>query len=85
MQHSFFHVLPIFFSFFLSPYSLPFNQAATMALAKMPRDGSYVRTHDMCIVSGKSRSIVRPFGLCRNVFRQMALYNMIPGVTKSSW
>ena len=56
-----------------------------MALAKMPRDGSYVRTHDMCIVSGKSRSIVKPFGLCRNVFRQMALFNMIPGVTKSSW
>ena len=56
-----------------------------MALAKMPRDGSYVRTHDMCIVSGKSRSIIKPFGLTRNVFRQMALYNMIPGVTKSSW
>ena len=61
------------------------RMAASMTLAKMPRDGSYVRVHDMCIVSGKSRSLVKPFGITRNVFRQMALYNMIPGVVKSSW
>ena len=56
-----------------------------MALSKMPRDGSYVRVHDMCIFTGKSRGLVKPFGVCRNVFRQMSLYNMIPGIKKASW
>jgi small subunit ribosomal protein S14 len=69
------------------PHCVPADveQAASMHLAKMPRDGSHVRMHDMCVVTGKSRGLVKPFGLCRNTFRQMALYNMIPGVTKSSW
>jgi len=28
---------------------------------------------------------MRDFGICRNVFREMASKGLIPGVTKASW
>ena len=59
--------------------------STTMKLAQMNRHGSITRVHDYCWATGKARAIVQPFGLCRQVFRKLALYNMIPGVKKASW
>ena len=54
-------------------------------LAEMPRDGSPVRLKNRCKLTGRPRAYIRKFGLCRNMFRQMALEGKIPGVTKASW
>jgi small subunit ribosomal protein S14 len=55
------------------------------ALDKLPRNASPVRLHNRCRLTGRPKGYIRDFGLCRVVFRQMALEGKIPGVTKASW
>ena len=55
------------------------------ALQKLPRDASPVRLHNRCALTGRPRGYLRKFGVCRNVFRELALDGKIPGVRKSSW
>lgn len=43
------------------------------------------RAYTRCKLCGRSRSVLRKFGLCRICFRNLALQGEIPGVTKSSW
>lgn len=54
-------------------------------LQKLPRNSSPVRLRNRCKLTGKPRGYIRTFGLCRNMFRQMASDGKIPGVTKASW
>lgn len=54
-------------------------------LQQLPANGSKVRMHNRCQVSGRPRGYMRLFGISRNMFRQMALEGKIPGVTKGSW
>ncbi|HEY8937471.1 MAG TPA: 30S ribosomal protein S14 [Cyclobacteriaceae bacterium] len=56
-----------------------------LALDKLPRNASPVRLHNRCKLTGRPKGYLRKFGVCRNVFRQMASDGKIPGVTKSSW
>jgi small subunit ribosomal protein S14 len=55
------------------------------ALDKLPRNASPVRLKNRCKITGRPRGYLRKFGVCRNVFRQMASDGKIPGVTKASW
>jgi len=55
------------------------------ALDKLPRNASPVRLKNRCKLTGRPRGYLRKFGVCRNVFRQMASDGKIPGVTKASW
>jgi small subunit ribosomal protein S14 len=43
------------------------------------------RRHTRCQRCGRSRAVLRKFGLCRICFRNMALEGFIPGVRKASW
>ncbi len=54
-------------------------------LALLPRNSSPIRLRNRCKLTGRPRGYNRQFGLCRNMFREMALHGKIPGVTKSSW
>lgn len=54
-------------------------------LQKLPVNGSAVRKHNRCQLTGRPRGYMRLFGISRNVFRNMALDGKIPGVTKCSW
>lgn len=56
-----------------------------LGLQKLPRNSSEVRLRRRCLVTGRGRGVYRKFGLCRNMFRQLALDGKIPGVRKSSW
>lgn len=66
-----------------------FNPAEAQAIAeelqKLPRDASPVRLHNRCALTGRPRGYIRKFGVCRNVFRELAVEGQIPGVRKSSW
>jgi small subunit ribosomal protein S14 len=55
------------------------------ALDALPKNASPIRLKNRCQLTGRSRGYMRHFGLCRNMFRDMALQGKIPGVTKSSW
>jgi small subunit ribosomal protein S14 len=54
-------------------------------LDKLPRSASPVRLRSRCKLTGRPRGYISKFGVCRNVFRQMANDGKIPGVTKASW
>lgn len=56
-----------------------------LALDKLPRNASPVRLKNRCKLTGRPRGYMRKFGICRNVFRQMAADGKIPGLTKASW
>lgn len=56
-----------------------------LALDKLPRNASPVRLKNRCKLTGRPRGYMRKFGVCRNVFREMASEGKIPGLTKSSW
>ena len=66
-----------------------FNPAEAQAIAeqlqKLPRDASPVRLHNRRALTGRPRGYIRTFGVCRNVFRELAVEGKIPGVRKSSW
>lgn len=61
------------------------RQGARVALNKMPRDSSPVRLRNRCLLTGRSRGVLRKFKLSRLCFREFALNGMIPGITKASW
>lgn len=54
-------------------------------LDKLPRNGSSVRLHNRCRLTGRPKGYMRMFGISRVAFRRMALAGKIPGVTKASW
>ena len=58
---------------------------AMMALQKLPANGSKVRLHNRCGLTGRPRGYMRQFGISRVLFRDMALAGKIPGVKKASW
>lgn len=55
------------------------------ALDKLPKNASPVRLHNRCQLTGRPKGYMRHFGICRVVFRDMALDGKIPGVKKASW
>jgi small subunit ribosomal protein S14 len=54
-------------------------------LDQLPRNASPVRLKNRCQLSGRPKGYMRHFGLCRVMFRDMALAGKIPGVRKASW
>ena len=56
-----------------------------VGLQKLPKNSSPVRMHNRCKLTGRPRGYIRQFGISRNCFREMALAEKIPGVTKASW
>lgn len=58
---------------------------AMIKLQKMSANGSKVRVHNRCGLTGRPRGYMRQFGISRVTFREMALDGKIPGVKKASW
>jgi small subunit ribosomal protein S14 len=58
---------------------------AMIAIQKLPANGSKVRLHNRCSLTGRPRGYIRQFGISRVTFREMALAGKIPGIKKSSW
>ena len=55
------------------------------ALQKLPKNGSPVRMHNRCKLTGRPKGYMRQFGISRVTFREMANQGLIPGVRKASW
>jgi len=56
-----------------------------LELDKLPKNSAKVRLHNRCQLTGRPKGFVRYFGISRNVFRELASYGKLPGVTKASW
>ncbi len=55
------------------------------ALAKLPRNSSSTRVRNRCVLTGRGRGVYEKYGLCRQMFRKLALEGKLPGVRKASW
>jgi small subunit ribosomal protein S14 len=58
---------------------------ATLALAKLPRNGAKVRLRNRCSLTGRPRGYHRKFGLSRIALRELGSTGQIPGLVKASW
>ena len=67
--------------------ALPMSErfAAQLKLSKMPRDSSYIRVRNRCLLTGRPRGVYRRFGLSRICIRNLCAFGQIPGLLKSSW
>jgi small subunit ribosomal protein S14 len=54
-------------------------------LALLPRRSSPSRIHNRCSWTGRSRGVYRQWKISRILFREKALFGLIPGLRKSSW
>ncbi len=59
--------------------------AATLKLAKMPRNGSATRIRNRCELTGRPRAYYRKHRLSRIALRELGNKGLIPGLLKSSW
>lgn len=57
----------------------------SVGLQKLPRNSSKVRVRNRCNLTGRPRGYMRDFGISRVTFREMVVFGLIPGLTKSSW
>jgi small subunit ribosomal protein S14 len=55
------------------------------ALQKLPKNSCKTRMRNRCKLTGRPRGYMRDFGISRVTFREMVLFGLIPGVTKSSF
>lgn len=55
------------------------------ALRNLPRNSSATRVRTRCVLTGRGRGVYEKFGLCRQMFRKLALEGKLPGVRKASW
>jgi len=46
---------------------------------------SKTKLYRNCIITGRSRGIYRPYGLSRNVLKELIHYGRLPGYTKFIW
>jgi small subunit ribosomal protein S14 len=59
--------------------------AATLKLAKLPRNSSATRIRNRCEMSGRPRSTYRKNKLSRIALRELGSKGLVPGLVKSSW
>lgn len=57
---------------------------AYRALLRLPRDTSVTRQRSRCALTGRSRAIIRRFGVSRIAFRTLANTGHLVGVRKAS-
>ena len=70
----------------MSVMSTPEERIEAMKkMAKLPRNANKTRLKNRCSITGRSRSFMSMFGLCRQMMRTLASEGKLPGVRKSSW
>ncbi len=59
--------------------------AATLKLAKLPRNSSPNRVRNRCTITGRPRGNYRKLKMSRIAVRELGSQGLIPGLVKSSW
>ena len=61
------------------------QRSAAQAKAAGKKAAFPTRTYNRCQLCERRHGYMRPFGICRICFRELANNGEIPGITKSSW
>jgi small subunit ribosomal protein S14 len=59
--------------------------AATLKLAKLPKNSAKNRIRNRCEITGRPHGYYRKLKMSRIALRELASMGKIPGMTKSSW
>ena len=59
--------------------------AATLKLAKLPKNSAKNRIRNRCEITGRPHGYYRKLKMSRIALRKLASMGKIPGMTKSSW
>ena len=59
--------------------------AASLKLAKLPKNSSKNRVRNRCEITGRPHGYYRKLKMSRIALRKLASMGKIPGMTKSSW
>ena len=59
--------------------------AATLKLAKLPKNSAKNRIRNRCEITGRPHGYYRKLKMSRIALRKLASSGRIPGMTKSSW
>ena len=59
--------------------------AATLKLAKLPKNSAKNRIRNRCEITGRPHGYYRKLKMSRIALRKLASSGKIPGMTKSSW
>ena len=59
--------------------------AATLKLAKLPKNSAKTRIRNRCEITGRPHGYYRKLKMSRIALRKLASMGKIPGMTKSSW
>ncbi len=51
----------------------------------MPKATTAQHMTRRCVLTGRGKSVLREFNLCRHAFRKLALDGQVPGVQKAIW
>ena len=54
-------------------------------LTSLPKTSSRTRLQTRCVLTNRSRGVLKEFRLSRQCLRELSLAGLLPGVQKSSW
>nr|WPW57295.1 mitochondrial ribosomal protein S14 [Dystaenia ibukiensis] len=54
-------------------------------LSKLPRNSSFTRIRNRCVMTGRARGVYQLFRMSRICFRDLANKGELKGITKASW
>lgn len=54
-------------------------------LSKLPRNSSFTRLRNRCVMTGRARGVYQLFRMSRICFRDLANKGELKGITKASW
>jgi small subunit ribosomal protein S14 len=58
---------------------------AQLEKSKLPRQSSLSRTHNYCVETNRSRSVISFYKISRLQFRRLASKGALPGLRKACW
>jgi small subunit ribosomal protein S14 len=59
--------------------------ATCLKLTTLSRAHARVKIHNRCVLTGRSKAVLRHFKISRICMRELVALGSLPGVTKSSW
>ena len=65
--------------------SLDEKLRAQKVMQTIPKNSTMCRRRRRCWKTGRANGVYRIVGLCRNMFRKLAMEGDIPGLHKASW
>jgi len=65
--------------------SVPLREVCMQLLGVYPSNTSMTRVRNRCVVTGRSRGILRTFRISRLQFRRLAAGGKLPGILPAQW